>query len=200
MSDKQVLYFFAVLSPFCNLGHPTLHEVAARHGADLVYKPADFFKVFEVSGGLKLHERAQQRQAYRLIELERWAAHRGLPLNLHPKFFPADQTLASRMVLAALEQGPDPGDFVFAYQRAIWEQERDIADRDTGIAIADEAGLDGHALMARAETDEIGAQYDANTAEAIERNLFGPPSYLYRDELFWGQDRLDFLDRALAAH
>lgn len=199
MTDKTVEYFYAVLSPFSYLGHPTLREICRRHSAELVYIPADFFQVFKVSGGVPVHERAPQRQAYRLTEMRRWADYRGMQLNEHPKFFPADQTKASLMVLAALDLGRDPGDLSFAYQRAVWVEERDIADTDTVIAIADEVGFDGSALAARAQTQVIAAQYAANTEEAIARSLFGPPSYVLNGELFWGQDRLDFLDRALAA-
>lgn len=198
MSQPIIDYHYAVLSPFSYLGVPALREIVARHDAKLVYKPADFFEVFKGSGGVPVHERAPQRQAYRLIELERWAKFRAMKLNLNPKFFPADQTRASLMVLAALSLDRDPGDLNFAYQRAVWAEERDIADPATVVAIADENGFAGDDLYTLAQSDAIRAQYAANTQEAIDLNLFGPPSYIHKGELFWGQDRLEFLDRALA--
>jgi len=199
MTDKTVEYFYAVLSPFSYLGAPSLREICTRHDANLVYIPADFFEVFKVSGGVPVHQRATQRQAYRSTEMRRWADHRGMALNIHPKFFPADQTKASLMVLAAADLGQDPSDLSFAYQRAVWVEDRDIADTDTVIAIAGESGFDGKALWRSAQAEVMVAQYKANTDEAIARSMFGPPSYIFDDELFWGQDRLEFLDRALAA-
>ncbi len=197
MGTPTVFYHYAVLSPFSYLGVPTLRAIIGRHGADLVYKPVDFFEVFKTSGGVPVHERAPQRQAYRLIELRRCADWRGVELNIEPNFFPADQTKASLMVLAAIAEGRDPADLNFAYQRAVWAEQRDIADRDTVIAIAAEQDFDGGALYERSQQPGIIAQYAANTQEAVALNLFGPPSYIFEGELFWGQDRLEFLDRAL---
>ena len=194
----KVYYHYAILSPFSYLGAPTLREVVARHDAELIYIPADFFAVFKVSGGVPVHERAAQRQAYRLVELERWADYRNMTLNPKPKFFPADQTKASLMVLAALAQDRPPGDLSFAYQRAVWAEQRDIADTDTVVAIAQENGFAGTELYDLAHSDKIVAQYAANTQQAIDLGLFGPPTYRFKDEIFWGQDRLEFLDRALA--
>lgn len=195
---RTVFYHYAVLSPYSYLGVPTLREIVARHGVDLVYKPADFFEVFKTSGGVPVHERAPQRQAYRLIELRRWADWRRMDLNVEPKYFPADQTKASLMIMAIIAQGRDPGDLSFAYQRAVWSEQRDIADKNTVIAIADEIGFDGATLYTQAQAPETATQYKSNTQEAIDLNLFGPPSYIFNGELFWGQDRLEFLDRALA--
>jgi len=85
-----------------------------------------------------------------------------------------------------------------ALLRAIWAEDRDISDAATIAAIASEQGLDAEALAAAALSPDVAARYDALTQEAIERQIFGAPTFVYREELFWGQDRLDFLDRALA--
>ena len=82
--------------------------------------------------------------------------------------------------------------------RARWAEERDIADPATLAAIATTLGQDAKALAARAADPAIAARYQADTQEAIARQVFGAPTYVYRDELFWGQDRLDFLGRKLA--
>jgi len=102
------------------------------------------------------------------------------------------------MVIAADRQGLDTGRLSNAILRAIWAEERNIADDDTLAAIADEQGMDGAALLAASKAPEIIATYDAYTQEAIDRNVFGAPTYILNDEMFWGQDRLDFLERALA--
>jgi len=122
-----------------------------------------------------------------------------MKINLHPEFFPASDHLAGRVVVAATRtEGGDPGRLTDAMLAAVWAEDRNIADAGTLTAIADENEMDGKALLAAAETGAVKAAYDANTAEAIERGVFGAPSYIYNDELFWGQDRLEFLDQALA--
>ena len=198
-ASKTVYCYYGILSPFTYLGMPTLKSICRKHQVELVYKPTDFFKVFKVSGGVPLEQRPLQRRKYRLLELKRWAQYRQMPLNVEPKYFPADMTPASLMVLAAIKQGHYPGDLSFAYERATWAEDRDIADKNTIIAIAREQNFDGEDLFALAQTDEVSAMYAANTREAIDFDMFGSPTYYYEGELFWGQDRLDFLARAIAA-
>jgi 2-hydroxychromene-2-carboxylate isomerase len=196
---RVVDYYFAVVSPWSYLGHDRFVALAARHGATIGVKPIDLSRVFPVSGGLPLPKRAPQRQAYRLVELRRWRDHLGIPLNLQPKFAASGGDLAARWILAAAEGGAAAAlDLAGAIMRARWAEERDIADEATLAAIAAALGQDGSGLAARAAAPDIQARYDACTQEAIDRQVFGVPTYVYRDEPFWGQDRLDFLDRALA--
>jgi 2-hydroxychromene-2-carboxylate isomerase len=196
---KLIDYYFTPVSPFMYLGHDRFVAIARKHGATIAVKPIDLGEVFPVSGGLPLSKRAPQRQAYRLLELKRWSEYLSMPLNCQPRYFPVNGDLASAWILAALEQGLAPAlALTGAVGRAIWEQERDVAAESTLIAIAEELGLGAAALGRRAATSEIAARYKALTQEAIERKVFGAPTYIYRDELFWGQDRLDFLTRALA--
>jgi 2-hydroxychromene-2-carboxylate isomerase len=196
---KLVDYYFATTSPFMYLGHERFAAIAAKHGATIAVKPIDLGEVFPVSGGLPLSKRAPQRQAYRLVELERWSDHLDIPLNCQPRFFPVNGNLAASWILAAQERGFEEAmALTGAIGRAIWAQERDVASESTLAGIAEELRLDAAALGRRAATPEILARYRALTQEAIERKVFGAPTYIYREELFWGQDRLDFLDRALA--
>jgi 2-hydroxychromene-2-carboxylate isomerase len=196
---RVVDYYFAVVSPWSYLGHDRFVALAARHGATIGVKPIDLSRVFPVSGGLPLPKRAPQRQAYRLVELRRWRDHLGIPLNLQPKFAASGGDLAARWILAAAEGGAAAAlDLAGAIMRARWAEERDIADEATLAAIAAALGQDGSGLAARAAAPDIQARYDACTQEAIDRQVFGVPPYVYRDEPFWGQDRLDVLDRALA--
>ncbi|TMG83624.1 MAG: 2-hydroxychromene-2-carboxylate isomerase [Betaproteobacteria bacterium] len=197
--SKSVDYFFTPVSPFTYMGHDRFVAIAARHGASINVKPVDLGKVFAVSGGLPLKQRAAQRQAYRLFELKRWSRLLGLPLNLQPKFFPVPADLASKWILAALEQGPDAGlKLAGAFMRAVWAEDRNVSDADTLASIAREQGFDAAALGDRAAAEAIGSRYEALTQEAIDAQVFGAPTFIYRDEPFWGQDRLDFLDRSLA--
>jgi 2-hydroxychromene-2-carboxylate isomerase len=197
--SKHIDYYFTPISPFVYLGHERFSALARRHGATVAVKPINLGQVFPVSGGLPLTKRAPQRQAYRLVELRRWSHHLHLPLNLHPAHFPGSAELASRWILAALEQGADAAlEFAGALGRAVWAEERDIADAATLAAIATAQGRDAAALAARADAPDIAMRYAVITQEAIDRGVFGAPTYVYGGELFWGQDRLDFLDRALA--
>lgn len=196
---KLIDYYFTPVSPFVYLGHERFVAIAREAGATITVKAINLGEVFPVSGGLPLSKRAPQRQAYRLVELKRWSEHLNIPINIQPKFFPVNGDLAAAWILAAEEQGIAPAlALAGAVGRAIWEQERDVAAESTLRDIASEQGLDAAALGRRAASADIGARYKALTQEAIARQVFGAPTYVYRDELFWGQDRLDFLTRALA--
>jgi 2-hydroxychromene-2-carboxylate isomerase len=173
--------------------------LARQHSATVVVKPMDMAKVFPVSGGLPLAKRAPQRQAYRLQEVARWREFLGIPINIEPKFMASGPELSSRLILAAREQGADNAlALTGGVMRARWVEERDIGDPVTLMQIATALGQDGPALIARAASPEIAAAYDASSQDAIDRQVFGAPTYVVGDELFWGQDRLDFLARKLA--
>ena len=196
---KLIDYYFTPVSPFTYLGHRRFVDIARRHGAAIAVKPIDFGRVFPATGGLPLAKRAPQRQAYRLVELARWSKYLGIPLNLHPKHFPVHAGLASKWILAALEHGTDVAvDLAFAFGRAVWAEERNIAERETLADIASATGCNVAALDERANAPDIATRYDVLTQEAIDRGVFGAPTYVCGGEMFWGQDRLDFLARELA--
>jgi 2-hydroxychromene-2-carboxylate isomerase len=195
---KSVRYYFTPVSPWTYLGHERFVSIARRQGAQVLLRPCDLGRVFPVSGGLPLAKRAPQRQAYRLHELARWRDHLGVPLNVHPRHFPVAADLASRTIVAAdLAAGTDAAlALAGALMRACWAEDRDVSDPATVAAIVAAQGLDADALAARA--DEASRAYDAYTDEAIERQVFGAPFFIVGDEPFWGQDRLEFVERALA--
>lgn len=196
--SKVVDYYLTLISPWTYLGSQRFAEIVQRHGAEVRVTPVNFGEVFPRTGGLPLAKRAPERQAYRMMELKRWRKHLGIPINLEPKFFPANDRLAACMVLAAGETGGKPLELAQAFGKAVWEEERNIADEETCKAIAEETGHDADALLAKAQEATTQNRYDKLTEEAISRGVFGAPSYVYKDEIFWGQDRLDFLDRALS--
>jgi len=198
VSEKTVDYYFTVTSPWTYLGHDLLLTMARRREARGVHKPGNMAAVGQGPGGPPLDKRPVQRQHYRLIELQRWRAYRDRPLNLRPRYFPADATLANRMVLAAQQAGDDAGRLAGALMRAVWVEDRNVADPGTLKAIADAAGMDGARLLEAAGEPATEAEYRRLTEEAQARKVFGAPTYIYRDEPFWGQDRLEFLERALA--
>ena len=196
---KTIDYYLTLVSPWAYLGSRRLEEIARARGAEVKVKPVNYGVIFPKTGGLPLAKRAPERQAYRLVELERWSEALDMPLNLHPRHFPAPEALAAEMVIAADQGGGDPLRLAHAVLRAVWAEERDISDPATLEALAAETGHDGLALMARAAEPEIKTAYEALTEAALETGVFGAPTYVYEGELFWGQDRLDLLDRALGA-
>ncbi len=195
---KTIQYYFSPKSPWTYFGHERLLSLAKRHGAVVEPKPANLGKIFPLSGGLPLDKRAPQRQAYRLSELNRWSRYLNLPLTIHPKFFPVDETDASLMIAATIKSGNSDGalNLAGAMLRAVWAEDRDIADAETLIQLANDLGLEGPTLYAGRQTGTD--LYEQYTQEATKLQVFGAPWYIYRGESFWGQDRLDFLDRALA--
>lgn len=199
--SKQVEYFLAPQSPFVYLGHARFVAIANRHNAQVLLKPADLGKVFAVSGGLPLAQRPPQRQAYRLIELERWSKFLDIPMKLHPTYFPVSGDAAARLIIAAqLAHGTARAlELTGAISRAIWAEQRNIADAATLAQIADENDFDGAGLLKASEAQAVQAAYAQNTQDAISANVFGAPWFIHDGQPYWGQDRLDFLDRALAA-
>jgi len=197
--SKICQYFFAIQSPWTYLGHERFVAMARQHAVQIEVRPCDLGKVFGVSGGLPLAKRAPQRQAYRLVELTRWSEFLGMPMNVQPKFFPVSPDLATRMVIATrLTHGVDVAlELSGAIMRGLWAEEKNIGDEDTLAQIAGSCGLDGRALIKSSETASVQAEYDRNTEDATAANVFGSPWYLLDGESFWGQDRLDFLERAM---
>jgi 2-hydroxychromene-2-carboxylate isomerase len=198
--SHHVDYFFAVQSPWTYLGHQRFADIAGAAGAPLRVLPVDLGKIFPLSGGLPLGKRAPQRQAYRLVELRRFSEHLKLPLNLKPRFFPVAGDDAARLVTAVdLHDGTEAAmALTGAVLRAVWAEERDIADPRVLAQLLAECGLEA-ARLADSRKPEVEARYQAHTQEAIDAGVFGAPSYVVDGEIFWGQDRLEFLQRRLQA-
>ena len=195
---KIIDYYFSPMSPWTFLGHGRFTEIARKRGALIVPKPVDYGRIFPLSGGVPVAKRAAQRQAYRLVELDRWSKHLGVTMNIQPKYFPYDAKLATLTIIAAGDADKSMK-LAGAFLRGCWTEERNMADETEIAAVIRGAGLNSGELLKQAKAPETAAQYEAYTDEAIARQVFGAPTYVYRNELFWGQDRLEFLDRALAS-
>jgi 2-hydroxychromene-2-carboxylate isomerase len=193
-------YYMTLNSPWTYLGSALFAEIASKHKATVRIKPTKYSEVFPKTGGLPLPKRSPERRAYRMMELKRWRDYRGVPINLEPRHFPSDETLGSRLVIAAALQNKDACRLARELGRSIWEREENLSDEAVVAAAAKRAGLDAAAIRKAGPSDEeLDRIHDRNTAEALERGVFGAPSYvLPSGEFFWGQDRLEFLDRALA--
>ena len=193
-------YFLAPQSPWTYLGHQRFADLTRAAAAHVNVLPIDLGgKVFPVSGGLPLGQRAPQRQAYRLVELQRFGEHLKLPLTLQPKYFPVPGDDAARLIIAVeLHDGADAAmALTGAVLKAVWAQQRNIVDAQVLAALLGETGL----ALRRLEDAQLPAaaeRYEANTQRAIQAGVFGSPSYVIDGEIFWGQDRLDFVQRRLA--
>ena len=203
MGSRTLEYYYALASPWSYLGNDRLREIAAAHGAAIDPVIVDYDRMFAAAGTVPLPERPPLRKAYRLVELRRWSAWRGVPLVPEPRHYRGeveepDERLAALMVTAAKAAGEDSLALAHAIGRALWAEERFPFVRSELLSIAQGIGLDGPSLLATAERPETVRLYESQTERAIARGVFGMPFYIWRDEPFWGQDRLEMLDAALA--
>lgn len=199
MSKAVVDYYLSPASPWVYLGHDRLRAILQAAGAQVRVRPIDLGgKVFPLTGGLPLGQRAPQRQAYRMVELKRFSEHLGAPLNLRPKYFPVSQDDAARLIVTVEQRdGADAAmKITGAILSLVWVHERNIADERVLAEVLTEQGLPAERLE-QSHSQAAQERYEANTQEAIDAQVFGVPSYCLDGEMFWGQDRLDFLERAL---
>jgi 2-hydroxychromene-2-carboxylate isomerase len=195
--SRTVDYYFSMHSPWAYIGHVPFVEMARRHNVTVTYRPVSLPEVFSETGGVPVTKRHPARLRYRILELQRWREKRRLNFKLHPKFFPFDANLADRFVVALLLAGHDPDPFLRQAFAALWEQDQNLADAATLIALAHARQLPGERLLADAKGPGSEAMYDKNTGDAIAIEVIGSPSYVLNGEVFWGQDRLDLLEDAI---
>lgn len=197
--SRQIACFFTIVSPWAYIGHDLLTRVARKHDATIDYRPVNLGEVFPQSGGLPLAKRHPLRVAYRTVELKRWREKRGLKFALKPKGWPFDPTLADCVALALLARGDDPGVYLSNAFRAVFEKEIDLGEADNIAAVLTEAGHHADVLIADAQSQPVRDAYAANNRAALDLGVFGSPSYVLDGEIFWGQDRIELLDEALAS-
>ena len=192
-------YYFSPQSPWTYLGHERFAEIARAAAATINVLPVDLGRVFPVSGGLPLAKRAPQRQAYRLVELQRWSEHLGQPIHLHPRFFPVASDDAAKLIVAVdMHDGSEAAMRIAgAVLRGVWVDEKNIADPATLQAMLQACALPARRLD-DSQSQAVHERYEADSEMAIAAGVFGAPSYVIDGELFWGQDRLDFVARRLA--
>lgn len=198
--SHSVDYYFAPQSPWAYLGHQRFQNILQKSGASVRVMPIDLGgKVFPISGGLPLGQRAPQRQAYRLTELARFSKWLGAPLHLKPTFFPVSGDDAAKLIIAVdMAAGANAAMAITgAILSAVWSQQRNIADEKTLVELLKEQNLPATCLE-QAYSQAAQERYENYTQMAIDVGVFGAPSYVVNGEIFWGQDRLDFVERALA--
>ncbi|HTE15110.1 MAG TPA: DsbA family protein [Burkholderiales bacterium] len=195
---KTVYYFHSLSSPWAYLGWPKFKALIAKHDLEVIVRPT---RIVPPNGGIPLRSRPDARRHYHEVELGRWRKRLNMPLVLRPKHYPTQNEFCARMVIAADKLGWSQHDVLtlsHALLHALWSEEKDVMDAAVRVATADALGMDGTKLLAMQDTPEITAAWKASEQEAQARGVFGTPTWIFNDILYWGQDRLDFLDEALS--
>ena len=194
----KIEYFYAIPSPFAYLGSLKLQSITKKYNAEIIEKPCDLIGgIFPKTGGIPVPQRSPQRQKYRLDEIKRWSKFLNIQMNIKPKFFPPkDPHLPAKFTIAANLLGTK---VVFGHEllKQLWSEEKDISDEKNIEAVSNNFKIAFNELSTLAKSDKVSKIYIDNTKEAVEKNVFGAPTYIFNNELFWGQDRLEFLERAL---
>ncbi len=193
-------YYASLNSPWTHLGAARIEALAIAHAATLRIYPVDFGEIFAGSGGLPLPRRSPQRQAYRLQELARWRDRLGIPINVQPKHFPSAEMPAAACVIGLRQTVGDGPAIKLAHRvlKAVWQEEKNTGDLDTLAGLIRDIGLNADAVLKLGADPQWSAMREADTKAALARGVFGAPSYVIGDDIFWGQDRLEFVERRLA--
>jgi 2-hydroxychromene-2-carboxylate isomerase len=194
----KIEYYYGIPSPFAYLGSLKFQTIAEKFNAEIIEKPCDLVGgIFAKTGGIPVPQRSPQRQKYRLDEIKRWSEFLNIKTNIKPKFFPPkDPHLPAKFTIAANLLGTK---VVFGNEllKQLWSEDKDISDEKNIEIISSKFKIDFKELSELAKSEKVSKIYTDNTEEAVEKNVFGAPTYIFNNELFWGQDRLSFLERAL---
>tara|TARA_B100000767_G_C19537225_1_gene439165 strand:- start:136 stop:732 length:597 start_codon:yes stop_codon:yes gene_type:complete len=194
----KIEYYYGIPSPFTYLGSLKFQSIAKKYKAEIIEKPCDLVGgIFVKTGGIPVPQRSPQRQKYRLDEIKRWSNFLNININIKPKFFPPkDPHLPAKFTIAANLLGTK---VFFGHEllKQLWSEEKDISDERNIETVSNIFKINFRELSILAKSERVSKIYTDNTEEAIEKNVFGAPTYIFNNELFWGQDRLEFLERAL---
>ena len=191
----QIDYYYSLMSPWAYLGVPRFYKLQKKYGFIINHFPLDLLKLFTLSGGVPLGQRSDQRKAYRMMELRRWQKKLNLPINFMPKYFPpSDVSKASCMILSITDKKIQ-NNLSFSLLKYVWVEEKDIGDQNTLVKICEDLNLNPKDVFEKASTSK--SLYHSLADEVAARNVFGSPSYVLNEEVFWGQDRLDLLEESI---
>ena len=194
---KTLDYYFATPSPWAYLATPRILNLEKKYELKINWKPCNLMEIFAKNGTAAVKDRPQPVQLNRLTELKRWSEYLSIPLTIKPKFFPVDPTLSQKIIIAANNNNINPSALTFSFMKAVWTEEKDISNEETIKEVCKDCNLDFNLLIEQAKSDETNTQYTQNTEEAMNNNVWGSPTFIYNSELFWGQDRIEFLERAI---
>jgi 2-hydroxychromene-2-carboxylate isomerase len=195
---EPIEYFYSAHSAFAYLGSARFMEIASAAGRRIAHKPVDLDRVVAAAGSTGFRERSDAYRSYFFNrEIMRWSEERGARIQGRPRHHQNDTTLSNCMLIAGVLDGQDMDRLAHALLEAHWRYDADLADAGTLERVGNEHGYDASALLDAAGNAAVTKAYDANTREAIERSVFGSPTYVVDGDLFYGQDRLEMVERAL---
>lgn len=197
--SNAIDYYFTAVSPFTYLGHKALLNIAEKHGIAVNFKPFNIMEVWENSGAQPPVQRPAVRQRYRLLDIKRAGVMRDTCINAEPAFFPTNPTPADHVICALINAGENPANFLFSIGQALWANEKQIADDETLLEVLTACNHDAQKILDLSKNDDAAALRNANTQDAIAADAVGAPAYVYQGEVFWGQDRLEYLDQMITS-
>jgi 2-hydroxychromene-2-carboxylate isomerase len=192
----SLTFWFDVHSPWVYLASFRIGSLARKHGQELQWRPLHLPRLLDQIGGVKPLEASPSRVAWFRQDMRDWAEVQGVPFSIHPNY-PLRNSRALRASLLAADEGKAEA-FVTRVLRGYWAEEKDITDLDQLAAWGEEVSLDRQAVREAAVSESFKDRLDGNTQDAIERGVFGVPTVDTGAKLYFGNDRLDLLDRHLA--
>ena len=193
---KKIEYYMSHGSPWTFLGHKRINKIASENNCELILMPVNYGEIFPATGGLPVNKRPIQRQKYRLQELSRWSEFLKVKLNTEPKFFPSRSLLPSLAIISAkMLKYDNVMDIAYRIMEALWVKELDIDDEETLKSIISKLIPTAEELIDFSKQEKVSNEIKKNTEKALKSSVFGAPTYIIDEEVFWGQDRLDFLER-----
>ena len=196
---SEIEYFYSAHSAFAYLGSKRFMEIAKAGDRTITHKPYDLARGIAGVGSTPTRDRPQNHRAYYFRrEIDRWAEHRNAPvMDGYPKHHWNDMTLANGMLIAAALQNANIDPLAHAMLEGHWLNNANLANKETLEALATSVNVDPLPLLDAALTSEVAEIYERNTQEAIKRSVFGSPTYFVDGDMFYGQDHLEMVERAL---
>jgi 2-hydroxychromene-2-carboxylate isomerase len=195
---RQIEFYFDFPSPYSYLATTQFAALTAKTGAEIVYRPFRILPLMKMVGNTPTTIECKNKGKYAGADIGRWAARYKVPFQRNPNMRGIDYAALGRGALVAIEQGRG-AEYVTTLYRAIWAGDLNIAERPVLAGLLDSAGFDGEALLKKAEAPQYATQLDKATEAAAERGVFGSPTFFVGDQMFFGNDRLDFLTEAAKA-
>ena len=193
---KKIEYYMSHGSPWTFLGHKRINKIASENNCELILMPVNYGEIFPATGGLPVNKRPIQRQKYRLQELSRWSEFLKVKLNTEPKFFPSRSLLPSLAIISAkMLKYDNVMDIAYRIMEALWVKELDIDDEETLKSIISKLIPTAEELIDFSKQEKVSNEIKKNTEKALKSSVFGAPTYIIDEQVFWGQDRLDFVER-----
>ncbi len=196
--SKAVEFYFDVGSPYSYLAYHHLPKITAALGASIIWRPILLGGVFQATGNHSPIE-IPAKGRYSMIDLQRWAAAYEVDFTMNPHFPINTLTLMRGAVGMQMRSDAEFHRYLKAIFASMFETPRNLNLATEVGAVLTEAGFESDSFMALVSDPAVKEQLKSNTTNAVERGVFGAPTFFVGDDMFWGQDRLEFVAEALSA-